>query len=209
MKFYIRANDSQFTSTDLAVFVHLTNFEETARRPIQVTNYRGRVPLGQEVNIVLFCRFSCRILPLKCWSRSSKKFYIIVLFCRFLCRILLLKCWPSSSKKFYIRAYDSQFTSTDLAVFVHLSHFETKARRPIQVTNYRGRVPLGQESIIFLFCRFFCRILQLKCWPRGSMKFYMRANESHFTLTDLAVFIHLSHFKTPARRPIQVTNYRG
>src|SRR6218665_1578935 len=123
MKFYIRANDSQFTSTDLAVFVHLSNFEETARRPIQVTNYRGRVPLGQEANIVLFCNFFCRILPLKCWSRSSKKFYI--------------------------RANDSPFTSTDLAVFVHLSHFKTTARRPIQVKNHRGREPLSQEAHVF------------------------------------------------------------
>src|SRR6218665_359723 len=73
------------------------------------------------------------------------------LFCRFFCRILPLKFWPRSSMKFYIGANDSQFTSTDLAVFVHLSHFKTKARRPIQVTNYRGRVPLGQEAITFCF----------------------------------------------------------
>jgi len=51
VKFYIRANDSQFTSTDLAVFVHFSHFEETASRSIQVTNYRGRDPLGQEANI--------------------------------------------------------------------------------------------------------------------------------------------------------------
>src|SRR6218665_2383669 len=132
-----------------------------------------------------------------------------LLFCRFFCRILPLKCWPRSSMKFYIRAKDSPFTSTDLAVFVHLSHFEETARRPIQVTTNRGRVPLGQEANIFLFCPFFCRILQLKCWSRSSMKFYIRANVSPFTSTDLAVFVHLSHFKTKARRPIQVTNYSG
>src|SRR6218665_2911695 len=73
-------------------------------------------------------------------------------FCRFFCRILPLKCWPRSSVRFYIRANDSPFTSTDLAVFVHLSHFEITARRPNQVKNYRGRVPLGQEANIFLFC---------------------------------------------------------
>src|SRR6218665_3916411 len=70
------------------------------------------------------------------------------LFCRFFCRILSLKCWPRSLKKLYIRENDSQFTSTDLAVFAHLSHFEETARRPIQVTNYRGRDPLGQEANI-------------------------------------------------------------
>src|SRR6218665_446894 len=100
------------------------------------------------------------------------------LFCRFFCRILPLKCWPRSSVKLYIWANDSQFTWTDLAVFVHLSHFETTARRPIQVTNYNDRVPLGQEANTFLFCRFFCRILPLKCWPRRSVKFYIRANDS-------------------------------
>src|SRR6218665_3132128 len=125
MKFYIRANDSHFTSTDLAVFIHLSHFKTTARRPIQMTNYRGRVPLGQESNIFLFCRFFCIILPQKCWTRRSMKVYI--------------------------RANDSQFTSTDLAVFIHLSHFKSTARRPIQVTNYRGRVPLGQEANIFCF----------------------------------------------------------
>src|SRR6218665_2172183 len=72
-------------------------------------------------------------------------------FCRFFCRILPLKSWPRSSVKFYIRANDNQFTSTDLAVFIHLNHFITTARRPIQVTNYRGRVPLGQEANIFCF----------------------------------------------------------
>src|SRR6218665_2087479 len=69
--------------------------------------------------------------------------------------------------------------------------------------------PLRPESEYFLFCRFFCRILPLKCWPRGSVKFYIWANDSHFTSTDLVVFVHLSHFKTTARRPIQVTNYSG
>src|SRR6218665_2060679 len=73
------------------------------------------------------------------------------LFCRFFCRILLLKCWPRSSMKFDIRANDSQFTSTDLALFVNLSHFKTTARRPFRVTNYRGRVPLGQEPSIIRF----------------------------------------------------------
>jgi len=53
--------------------------------------------------------------------------------------------------KFYIRANNSQFTSSDLAVFVHLSHFKTTARRLIQVINYRGRVPLDQEANIFCF----------------------------------------------------------
>src|SRR6218665_1182729 len=72
-------------------------------------------------------------------------------FCRFFCRILPLKCWPRSSERFDIRANDSQFTSTDLAVFVHLSHFEKTARRPFQVPNYRGRVPLGQNKNIFCF----------------------------------------------------------
>src|SRR6218665_312793 len=70
------------------------------------------------------------------------------LFCRFFCRILPPKCWPRSSVKFYIRANDSQFTATDLAVCVHLSFFEETARRLIQVTNYRGRDPLGQEANI-------------------------------------------------------------
>src|SRR6218665_2697631 len=125
MKFYIGAHDSQFTSTALAVFIHLSHFEGTARRPIQVTNYRGRVPLGPEANIFLFCRVHCRILP--------------------------LKCWPRSSVKFYIRANDSQITSTDLAVFVQLNHFEETARRPIRVTHFRGRVPLGQEASIIRF----------------------------------------------------------
>src|SRR6218665_492650 len=96
-----------------------------------------------------------------------------------------------------------------LAVFVHWSHFKITARRLIQVTNYRGRVPLGQEANIFLFCRLFCRILPLKYWPRSSVKFYTRSNDSQFTSTDLAVIVHLSHFKTTARRPIQVTNYRA
>src|SRR6218665_1958882 len=72
-------------------------------------------------------------------------------FCRFLCRILPLKSWPRSSVKFYIRANDSQFTSTDLAVIVHKSHFKTTARRPLRVTNYRERVPLGQDANIFCF----------------------------------------------------------
>src|SRR6218665_3326073 len=125
-KLYIRANDSQFTSTDLAIFVHLSHFKTRAGRPIQVTNYRGRVPLGQEANI-FFLRFFCRILPLKCWPRSSMKFYI------------------------HVRANDSPFTSTNLAVFIHWSHFKTTARRPILVTNYKGRVPLGQETNIFRF----------------------------------------------------------
>src|SRR6218665_1100808 len=116
------------------------------------------------------------------------------LFCRFFCRILPMKCWPRSSVKFYIRANDSQFTSTDLAVFVHLSHFKITARRPIQ-------------SNIFLFCRVLCRILALKCWPRSSVKCYIRANDSQFTSTDLACFVQLSHFEETARRPIQVTNY--
>src|SRR6218665_3741111 len=87
--------------------------------------YRGRVFLGEEANIFLICRFFCRILPLKYWDRSSVKLYI--------------------------RANDSQFTSTDLADFVHLRRFEETARRPIQVTNYRSRVPLGQEANSFCF----------------------------------------------------------
>src|SRR6218665_3773735 len=73
------------------------------------------------------------------------------LFCCLFRRILPLKCWPRSSVKLYIRANDSQLTSTDLAAFVHLSHFEETARRPIQVTNYRNRVPLGQEVNILRF----------------------------------------------------------
>src|SRR6218665_1860540 len=72
-------------------------------------------------------------------------------FCRFFCRILPLKCFPRSSVKFYIRAKDSQFTSTDLAVFVHLSHLKTTARRPILVTYYRVQVPLLQDANIFRF----------------------------------------------------------
>src|SRR6218665_1201526 len=131
------------------------------------------------------------------------------LFCRALCRILPLKCYPRSSMKFYIRANDSPFTSTDLPVFLHLSHFKTRARRPIQVTNYSGREPLSQEANIFCSAVFFCIIWELKCWPRGSMKYYVRANNSPFTSTDLAVFVRLSHFKTTARRPFRVTNYRG
>src|SRR6218665_2397021 len=74
-----------------------------------------------------------------------------ILFCRFFCGILPLKCWPRSSLKVYLRVNDSPFTSTDLAVFINLSHFEETARRPIQVTNYRSRVPLGKEAIIFCF----------------------------------------------------------
>src|SRR6218665_2741538 len=101
------------------------------------------------------------------------------LFCRFFCRILPLKRWPRSSLKFYIWANDSQFTSTDSADFVHFSHFKTTARRQFRVTNYRGRVPLGQEANIFLFCRFFCRILPLKCWPRSSVKFGQTTASSH------------------------------
>jgi len=126
-KFYIRANDSHFTSTDLAVFVHLSHFKTTARRPIQVTNYRDRVPLGQEANIF-------------CFALSFVEYFR-----------------RRSSVKFYIRANDSHFTSTDLAVFVQLSHFKTTARRPIQVTDYRGRVPLGQEANIFCFAVSFVR----------------------------------------------------
>src|SRR6218665_3557743 len=119
-------------------------------------------------------------------------------FCRFFCRILPLKRWPRSSVRFYTRANDSQFTSTDLAVFVHLSHFEETAIRPIQVTNYRSRVPLGQEAYIFCFAL-----------SRSSMKFYVRANNSPFTSPDLAVFVHLCHFKTTTGRSNQVTNYGG
>src|SRR6218665_218481 len=96
------------------------------------------------------------------------------LFCRFFCRILPLKCWPRSSVKFSILANDSQFTSTDLAVFVHLSHFKTTTRRPIQAPNYRGRVPRRTGCEYILFCRFICRILPLKCWPRSSVKLYIR-----------------------------------
>src|SRR6218665_668004 len=73
------------------------------------------------------------------------------LFCRFFCRILSLKCWPRSSVKFCIRASDSQFKLTNLAVFVHLSHFEETARHPIQVKNDMGPVPLGQKANIFCF----------------------------------------------------------
>src|SRR6218665_2501386 len=72
-------------------------------------------------------------------------------FCRFFCRILPLKSWPRSSVKFYIRANDSQFTSIDLAVFIHLSHFKTTSRRPFRVTNFRGRVPLSHGPNIFCF----------------------------------------------------------
>src|SRR6218665_1373890 len=100
------------------------------------------------------------------------------MFCRVLCRILALKCWPRSSVKCYIRANDSQITSTDLAVFVQLSHFEETARRPIQVTNYRSQVPLRPGIEYFLFCRVLCRILPLKCWPRSSVKFFIPANDS-------------------------------
>src|SRR6218665_297959 len=135
----------------MAVLVHLSHFKTTARRPIHVRNYRCRVP----------------------WARKRVLFVL-----PFFCRILPLKSWPRSSVKFYIRANDSQFTSTDLAVFIHLSHFKETARRPIQVTNYSGRVPLGQESNIFLLCRVLCRILLLKCWPRGSVKFFILANDS-------------------------------
>src|SRR6218665_1152176 len=73
------------------------------------------------------------------------------LFCRYRCRILPLNFWPRSSVNFYIRANDSQFTSTDLTVFVNLSHFKTTARRPFRVTNFRGRVPLGHGPNIFCF----------------------------------------------------------
>src|SRR6218665_62855 len=131
------------------------------------------------------------------------------LFCPFFCGILPLKCWPKSSKKFYIRANDSLFTSTDLAVFVHLNHFKITARRPFRVTNFRGKSPLRPGSEYILFCRFFCGILPLKCCPRRSIKFYIRAHDSLFTSTGLSVFVHLSHFETTARRPIQVANYRG
>src|SRR6218665_1132834 len=64
-----------------------------------------------------------------------------LLFCTFLCGILPPNCWPGSSLKVYIRANDSPFTSTNLAAFVHLSHFEETARRSIQVITKRGRVP--------------------------------------------------------------------
>src|SRR6218665_1845588 len=77
--------------------------------------------------------------------RPGSEYY---LFCRFFCRIFPLKCWPRCSVTFYIRAIDSQFTSTDLAVFDHLSQFKTTARRPIQVTNDRGRVP-SQSALEF------------------------------------------------------------
>src|SRR6218665_2519821 len=167
----------------LAVFVHWSHFKITARRLIQVTNYRGRVPLGQEANIFLFCRFFCRILPLK--------------YC------------PRSSVRFYIRANDSQFTSTDLAVFVHLSHFKNHGKTSDSSDKLQGPSPLTPGSEYFLFCRFFSRILPLKCWPRSSVRFYIRVNFSHFTPTDLAVFVHLSHFEETARRLFQVTNYRG
>jgi len=80
--------------------------------------------------------------------RSGSEYF---LFCPFFCRIFPLKCFPGSSVKVYIRANDSLFTSTDFAVFVHLSHFEETARRQIQVTHYSGRVPLGQEANIFCF----------------------------------------------------------
>src|SRR6218665_898275 len=90
--------------------------------------------------------------------RSGSEYF---LFCRFLCRILPTKCCPRGSAKFYIRAHDSQFTSTDLAAFVHLSHFKTTARRPLRVTHFRGRVPLGQEANIFCFAVSFVEYYQL------------------------------------------------
>src|SRR6218665_2975779 len=95
-------------------------------------------------------RFKCQTTGPRPLRPGSEYF----LFCPFLCRILLLKCWPRSSVKFYTRANDSQFTSTDLSVFVHLSHFEETAKRPIQVTSNRGRAPLRQEANIFFALSF-------------------------------------------------------
>src|SRR6218665_69339 len=48
----------------------------------------------------------------------------------------------------------------------------------------QGPSPLRPGSEYFLFCRFFCRILPRKYWPRSSVKFYIRANDSQFTSTD-------------------------
>src|SRR6218665_844761 len=114
--------------------VHIDRFG--GLRPLESQQNHGKTSVSSEK-----LQGPCSLFP------GSEYF----LFCRFFCRILPLKCWPRSSKKFYIQANDSQFTSTDLAVFVPLSHLEETARRPIQVTNYRGRVPLGQEANIFCF----------------------------------------------------------
>jgi len=130
------------------------------------------------------------------------------LFCRFFWRILPLKCWPRSSVKFYIRANDSQFISTDLAVFVHLSRFEETARRPIQVKNYRGRVPLEKEANIFCFAVSFVEYCSWNAGLEAQWNF-VYGHLNPVTSTDLAVLVHLSHFEETARRPIQVTNYRG
>src|SRR6218665_1900803 len=61
-----------------------------------------------------------------------------------------------------------------------------------------GPSPLRPGSEYFLFCRFFCRTLPLKCWVRSSVKFYIRANDSQFTSTDLAVFVQLSQIEETA-----------
>ena len=113
----------------------------------------------------------------RCWNPreitkirllSSPSFYAfrpIYLFCICVFTVRVIEDGVNSSQdfihvKFYIRANDSQFTPTDLAVFVHLSHFKTTARHPIQVINHRGRVPIGQESSIIGFavaCVEYCR----------------------------------------------------
>jgi len=74
VKFYIWANDSQFTSNDLAVFVHLSHFEETARRPTQVTTNRGRVPLGQEANIFCFAFSFVEYCPWNVGQEAQRNF---------------------------------------------------------------------------------------------------------------------------------------
>src|SRR6218665_3942815 len=117
------------------------------RQPVHIDLFGGLRPLESLRNHGMTSYSSDKLQGPSPFRKGSEYF----LFCRFFCRILPLKCWPRSSVKFYIRAYDSQFISTDLAVFVHLCHFEETARRPIQVKNARGPVPLGQEANIFCF----------------------------------------------------------
>jgi len=152
MKFYIRANDSQFTSTALAVFIHLSHFEETTRRPIQVTNYRSRDPLGPEANIF-------------CFAVS------FVEYCR----------WNVGLEAQWNFIYGQTTASSHRLIWRSSSNWVTSKKRQDvrfkwQITGAKS--PLGQESNIFLFCRVLCRILPLKCWPRGSVKFFIRANDS-------------------------------
>src|SRR6218665_361130 len=99
---------------------------------------------------------------------------------------------------------------------VHIDRFG--GLRPLESQQNHGKTAVSSEKLQgpcslwpgsedYSFCRFFCRILPLKSWPRSSVKFYIWANDSQFTSTDLAIFIHLSQFEETARRPIQVTNY--